>query len=88
MLRQHIVFKGWVQGVGFRYRARHAADLYGVTGWVRNEPDGSVSMEVQGTQEQIDNVIIAVEKGTYVSIEHMDVKNLPLIESERGFRTY
>lgn len=88
MLRQHVVFKGWVQGVGFRYRARHAADLYGVTGWVRNEPDGSVSMEIQGTQEQIDNVIIAIEKGTYVSIEHMDVKTIPLIESERGFRTY
>lgn len=88
MLRQHIVFKGWVQGVGFRYRARHAADLYGVTGWVRNEPDESVSMEIQGTQEQIDNVIIAIEKGTYVSIEHMDVKTIPLIESECGFRTY
>ena len=88
MLRQHIVFRGWVQGVGFRYRARHAAALYGVTGWVRNEPDGSVSMEIQGTQEQIDNVIIAIEKGTYVSIEHMDVKTIPLIESERGFRTY
>ena len=88
MLRKHVVFKGWVQGVGFRYRARHAADLYGVTGWVRNEPDGSVSMEIQGTQEQIDNVIIAIEKGTYVSIEHMDVKTIPLIESERGFRTY
>ena len=88
MLRQHIVFRGWVQGVGFRYRARHAAELYGVTGWVRNEPDGSVSMEIQGTQEQIDNVIIAIEKGTYVSIEHMDVKTIPLIEGERGFRAY
>ena len=88
MLRQHIVFRGWVQGVGFRYRARHAAELYGVTGWVRNEPDGSVSMEIQGTQEQIDNVIIAIEKGTYVSIEHMGVKTIPLIESECGFRTY
>ena len=88
MLRQHIVFRGWVQGVGFRYRARHAADIYGVTGWVRNEPDGSVSMEIQGTQEQIDNVVIAIEKGTYLSIEHMDVKTIPLIESERGFRTY
>ena len=88
MLRQHIVFRGWVQRVGFRYRARHAAELYGVTGWVRNEPDGSVSMEIQGTQEQIDNVIIAIEKGTYVSIEHMDVKTIPLIESECGFRTY
>ena len=88
MIRQHIVFHGWVQGVGFRYRARQAASHFGVTGWVRNDPDGSVTMEIQGTQEQIDNVIIAIEKGTYVSIEHMDVKTIPLIESERGFRTY
>jgi len=88
MLRKHIIFKGWVQGVGFRYRARHAADHYGVTGWVRNEPDGSVSMEIQGTQEQIDNVIIAIERGSFVRIENMDVKTMPLIESERGFRTY
>ena len=53
MICQHIVFNGWVQGVGFRYRARHAANLYGVTGWVRNDPDGSVTMEIQGTEEQI-----------------------------------
>ena len=46
MIRKHIVFYGWVQGVGFRYRARHAADLYGCTGWVRNEYDSSVSMEI------------------------------------------
>jgi hypothetical protein len=29
MVRKHITFYGWVQGVGFRYRARHAAQLYG-----------------------------------------------------------
>ena len=45
MIRKHIVFYGGVQGVGFRYRACHAADLYGCTGWLRNEYDGSVSME-------------------------------------------
>jgi len=88
MQRKHIIFKGWVQGVGFRYRARHAADHYGVTGWVRNEPDGSVSMEIQGTQEQIDNVIIAIERGSFVRIENMDVKAIPPVESERRFRTY
>lgn len=33
MIRRHITFYGWVQGVGFRYRARHAAELYGCTGW-------------------------------------------------------
>lgn len=59
MTRKHIVFYGWVQGVGFRYRARHAADLYGCTGWVRNEYDGSVSMEIQGEEENIDKVMPA-----------------------------
>jgi len=46
MVRKHINFHGWVQGVGFRYHARHAAELYGCTGWVRNEWDGSVTMEM------------------------------------------
>ena len=54
MIRKHIVFYGSVQGVGFRYSARHAADLYGCTGWARNEWDGSVTMEIQGTKEAID----------------------------------
>ena len=56
-VRKHITFYGWVQGVGFRYRARHAAEMYGCTGWVRNEWDGSVTMEIQGTDEAIDKVI-------------------------------
>ena len=85
MIRKHIVFTGSVQGVGFRYRARHAAEMYGCTGWVRNEYDGSVVMEIQGTEEQIDQVILAVERGTFVRIENMDVRNIPVVEGERGF---
>ena len=85
MIRRRIIFYGWVQGVGFRYRARHAADLYGCSGWVRNEWDGSVTMEIQGTEEQIDYVILAIEKGRYVRIENMDSKTIPLIEQEHGF---
>ena len=87
IIRKHIVCYGWVQGVGFRYRARHAADLYGVTGWVRNDLDGSVTMEVQGTEAQIDNVIIAIERGSYVRIERMDVRTIPVVEHESDFRT-
>ena len=87
MIRKHIVFHGFVQGVGFRYRARHAADLYGCTGWVKNEWDGSVSMEIQGEEEQIDRVILAIARGTYVQIETMDVRRIPIIEHEYGFRT-
>ena len=85
MLRQRIVFHGWVQGVGFRYWARHAAGLYGATGWVRNNPDDSVTMEIQGTEEQISQVILMIERGTYVRIENMEVKNLTEDPSERGF---
>jgi len=87
VIRNHIVCYGWVQGVRLRYRARHAANLYGVTGWVRNDPGGSVTMEVQGTEDQIDKVIIAIERGSYVRIEHMDVKTIPVIEHDRDFRT-
>ena len=86
MIRRHITFYGWVQGVGFRYRARHAAELYGCTGWVRNEWDGSVSMEIQGTEEAIESVILAVEKGTFVRIENMDMKDIPVVEDEYSFR--
>ena len=85
-IRKHITFYGWVQGVGFRYRARHAAELYGCTGWVRNEWDGSVTMEIQGTEEAIDNVILAIEAGRYVKIESMYSQTIPLDEDEYGFR--
>ena len=83
MIRRHISFTGRVQGVGFRYRARHAASLYGCTGWVRNEWDGSVTMEIQGKAEDINRVIQAIRAGGYVEIETMDGKEIPL-EDERG----
>ena len=87
MIRKRIVFHGWVQGVGFRYRARHAAEHFGATGWVRNEYDGSVTMEIQGTEEQIDGVILAIKRGRYVKIEKMDVETIPVELHEQGFRT-
>ena len=87
MIRKHIIFHGWVQGVGFRWRARQAADLYGCTGWVRNEWDGTVSMEIQGTEEAIDKVIMSIESGRYVQIENMDSRTIPVDPEEFGFRT-
>ena len=87
VVRKHIIFSGWVPGVGFRYRARHAAEAYGATGWVRNEYAGTVSMEIQGTESQIDRVIEAIEQGSFVRIESMKVKMIPVVESEYGFRT-
>ena len=85
-IRRRIAFYGCVQGVGFRYRARYAASRFGCTGWVRNEWDGSVTMEIQGEEAQIDGVIRAIEAGRYVEIERMESRELPL-QDERGFRT-
>ena len=87
MIRRHISFSGWVQGVGFCYRARYAASLYGCTGWVRNEWDGSVTMEIQGEPEAIDRVIHAIGAGRYVQTEGMKDKAIPVVDDERSFRT-
>ncbi len=77
-IRKHIIFYGRVQGVGFRYRAEYAAENYGVTGWVRNLYDGSVEMEAEGTERGIDDMIIAIEKGTNIEIQDMSVKTIPV----------
>ena len=87
VIRKHFVLRGWVQGVGLRWRARHAAAVYGCTGWVRNEWDGSVTLELQGSEEQIDRVFLAVERGNYIRIEDMESRTIPVVEGERGFRT-
>ena len=42
-------------------------------------------MEIQGEEAQIDQVILAIERGRYVRIENMKVKNIPVIEGEYGF---
>ena len=92
MIRKRFVFNGRVQGVGFRYLTRRAADLIGVTGWVRNEADGSVTLEIQGTEDQVDGVMLAlkhmiIKRGRYVRIESIDEEEVPLVADETGFRT-
>ena len=87
MIRKRISFTGQVQGVGFRWRAEKAAEMFRCTGWCRNEWDGTVTMEIQGREEDIEQVILHVEKGRFVRIENMHVKSLPVVEGERYFVT-
>ena len=87
MIRKHIVFRGCVQGGGFRYRARCAADHYGCTGWVKNNWDDTVTMEIQGEEDQIDQVILSIDRGRYVRIENVEVRDIPIIEQEYDFRS-
>ena len=85
-VRKHIQFYGCVQAVGFRWRAMNAAKLYGATGWVRNEYYGSVTMEIQGTEFQIEQVIRSLQNDDYIRIDHMETKVIPLDDEERSFR--
>lgn len=85
-VRRHIIFNGRVQGVGFRYRASYVARSLGVTGWVRNECDGSVEMEAQGREEQIHRMLTMLNKDPYIRIDQMDTADIPLKEDENGFR--
>ncbi|MCD7745906.1 MAG: acylphosphatase [Lachnospiraceae bacterium] len=85
-IRKKIRFHGRVQGVGFRYHAMWAARPLGLTGWVKNEWDGTVSMEVQGDRESINRMLEHLNSDAYIRIEWMDTKEIPLDEEESGFR--
>ena len=87
MIRKRFIYSGHVQGVGFRWRAKKAAEMYGVTGWVRNDWNGSVTMEVQGSEEQIDQVTVAIRRGMYIRIDTIECRTIPADPDERGFRT-
>ena len=82
----HSKIYGIVQGVGFRYQAQNAARQLGLTGWVRNEFDGSVSMEVQGQAEAIDRLVEFLGSNRWINIREMDTEILPVDEKEETFK--
>ena len=85
IVRKHFRFTGKVQGVGFRYRAKSAANGMGITGWAKNEYDGSVEMEAQGTEKAINKMLVMINKSDYITIDSIETKEIPLEEEERSF---
>ena len=85
ILRKHIKFYGRVQGVGFRYRAEKSASIYDIYGWIKNNSDGSVEMEVQGEEENIDKMIELIKQGNFIEVNVIEEKNIPLRDDEYGF---
>ena len=74
MIAKHIVFSGRVQGVGFRFTALNVASRCGLTGYVRNLPDGDVEMLAQGLAEMIDNCIRDLQDSFVGTISHIDIE--------------
>ena len=85
-IRRRFRLYGRVQGVGLRYRAYYSARSYGVSGYVKNLSDGSVEMELQAPEECIDKMFLSIEKGTFIRIDNVDVKDIPVKDDEREFR--
>ena len=88
--RLRLVFRGEVQGVGFRWTSSRCANSVGCTGWVRNEPDWqTVTMELQGTQEQISAFFGAFAHAyARYPIEYIidEKEDIPPVECEPDFR--
>ena len=84
-VRRRYSIEGQVQGVGFRYKLGYLADKYSVTGWARNEYDGSVSTELQGLEEDIDKIVQALYNDRYIEIDDIRRREISVDEEERRF---
>lgn len=81
-IRKRLVFHGRVQGVGFRYKSRYLAISLKLTGWVKNEYDGTVRMEVQGRRAMIDKLMEALNRDMFIKIDWIDEEEIPVVEEE------
>ena len=59
----HLRIRGRVQGVGYRYALRAAAQANGISGWVRNCRDGTVEAVVQGDSQAVDMLLAWANRG-------------------------
>ena len=82
MIRKHVIVRGRVQGVGFRYITSSIASKYHVTAWVRNEYDGSVEIEVQGAEHRVELFLEELRQGyRFARIDSMDVADIPTVNA-------
>lgn len=58
MQRVHLIARGRVQGVYFRASARDRARQLGLSGWVRNCPDGSVEVLAEGERVRLEQLVV------------------------------
>lgn len=86
--RYQIIFRGTVQGVGFRYEAWIIAEKLGLTGFAKNLPNGDVLMEVQGPKNKIQHLLRCMESIRRIYIENKEITELPLKEEKEFTPVY
>ncbi|MBO4779067.1 MAG: acylphosphatase [Selenomonadaceae bacterium] len=78
--------EGRVQGVGFRFFVQSNAKAMGITGWVKNMSDGSVTMELQGEAEIVERLMAKIRRGNdWIQVKNYEVSDLPIVEGENTF---
>ncbi|MDG2031861.1 MAG: acylphosphatase [Phycisphaerales bacterium] len=85
-IRSEFVFHGRVQGVGFRWTSASLAEAEGLEGWVRNEPDGTVRMVVEGPQQVIEGLLASIEARLPGHISHRESLETVANGEFSGFR--
>lgn len=77
----HVRINGIVQGVGFRWFVRERARRLGLSGWVRNLPDGSVEVAAAGDEKQLELLRAELQRGPRgAAVEQLQEVNGPLPE--------
>lgn len=76
-LRQRVIYVGRVQGVGFRYTAQRLAQGEAVAGFVRNLPNGTVELIVEGTAVAIQRYRDLVARAMGTNISHVEATDEP-----------
>ena len=75
MERLHAIVRGDVQGVGFRYFVERKARELGLTGWVRNNDDGTVELVAEGPRPDLEQLRQTVEAGPRMArVDRVDVQ--------------
>lgn len=80
MINRHLLVSGRVQGVGFRWSTMRVAQDLGLSGWVQNQFDGTVKIEVQGPEKIVHRFIAIIKKGptSYARVDNCQITSGPL----------
>jgi acylphosphatase len=81
----HVIFRGRVQGVGFRATVCHLADQLGVKGTVRNQMDGSVEMIAQANKNTLDMLMQRIQREFGDFIQHVETDDHEILRVFDGF---
>lgn len=85
MVRREVSVTGRVQGVGYRAWTRDRAGAHGLCGWVRNEPDGSVSAVLGGPPEAVEAMLRDMRDGpAFARVTRVDARETSA-EVPQGF---